>query len=392
MNPTSVGDQVLRPGSEVTLREGETLYVVNRRYPHTVRFRPPGSSGQSRGDVSHDLAGDLSRAASDKSEWDQSEPTSKRARLEDPGGTSKGSPTSENKDQIWLQDTWTENNKLLSFTKKGVHARSKFAGFDIDGTIITTKSGKVFPTGTDDWRILYAEIPRKLKELLAEEYKIVLFTNQRGISRGKLHPQDFKSKVEAIISRLGIPIQVYVSTGLGSYRKPMLGMLELLQEQGNAGVKIDLESCVYVGDAAGRPANWAPDRKKKDFSCSDRLFALNAGIPFHTPEEFFLGWRKAAFHLPEFDPRNLDLSIPLYEPPSASLTSAGPEVIVAVGFPGSGKSTFIQQHLVRDGYVYANRDTLGSWQKCVTVCEAALRDGKRVAVDNTNPDLESRSR
>ncbi len=24
-------------------------------------------------------------------------------------------------------------------------------------------------------------------------------------------------------------------------------------------------------DAAGRPANWAPGKKKKDFSCSDRL-------------------------------------------------------------------------------------------------------------------------
>lgn len=28
-------------------------------------------------------------------------------------------------------------------------------------------------------------------------------------------------------------------------------------------------------DAAGRPENWAPGRKKKDFSCSDRLVKLS---------------------------------------------------------------------------------------------------------------------
>ena len=33
----------------------------------------------------------------------------------------------------------------------------------------------------------------------------------------------------------------------------------------------------YVGDAAGRAKGWAKD-KPKDFSCSDRMFAANAGI------------------------------------------------------------------------------------------------------------------
>lgn len=43
-----------------------------------------------------------------------------------------------------------------------------------------------------------------------------------------------------------------------------------------AGTDLDLSTSFYVGDAAGRPANWQPG-KKKDFACSDRLFALNLG-------------------------------------------------------------------------------------------------------------------
>jgi bifunctional polynucleotide phosphatase/kinase len=56
--------------------------------------------------------------------------------------------------------------------------------------------------------------------------------------------------------------------------------------QKNSGLKIELSESLYCGDAAGRPQGWAP-KKKKDFSCSDRLFAMNIGIKFFTPEEHF---------------------------------------------------------------------------------------------------------
>lgn len=48
-------------------------------------------------------------------------------------------------------------------------------------------------------------------------------------------------------------------------------------ENCNKGVVVDEKESFYVGDAAGRPKNWAPG-KNKDFSCTDRMFAANVGI------------------------------------------------------------------------------------------------------------------
>ncbi|XP_068173160.1 bifunctional polynucleotide phosphatase/kinase [Antennarius striatus] len=302
--------------------------------------------------------------------------------------SSSSSPSSKG----CLKSSWAQIDNLMVYTAAGVKGSDKIAGFDIDGCIITTKSGKVFPTAPDDWKILYPEIQPKLASLLRMGYKVVFFTNQLGIAKGKLRPEVFKSKVEDILATLQLPVQVFVSTGPGVYRKPVMGMWNHLCVKANQGVTVDRTQSIYIGDAAGRPENWAPGKKKKDFSCSDRLFALNIGLQFFTPEEYFLGWKRACYNLPNFDPRTLDCNARLYEPPSASLTSSQTEVVVAVGFPASGKSTFFHTHIVPKGYAYVNRDALGSWQSCVSACQRYLNEGCSVAVDNTNPDVESRKR
>ncbi|XP_077115839.1 bifunctional polynucleotide phosphatase/kinase [Ranitomeya variabilis] len=444
-NPTSVGKVKLKQGESTLMNENQTLHLVNSLHPYTVVFinespritgkpkatrpvsRKPVAAASPKKTITDFFGASTSESnkRTKREEDDKSEPSNKRTKLQasapKPAENSEDSEEDDTSRKLrelqemasqrgkistkasndspdsqrgaaCSRDSWEEHGKLLVFNKKGVQPSSKIIGFDIDGTIITTKSGKVFPTSPDDWRILYPEIPKKLKALLSDGYKIIFITNQMGISRGKLRPEVFKAKAEAILDELGIPVQIFVATGMGIYRKPATGMWDFLCEKANDGIKVKKEDCIYVGDAAGRPANWAPDRKKKDFSCSDRLFAVNIGINFYTPEEFFLGWKKAAFQLPTFDPKALDPNGPPYEPASSSLVSSSVEVVVTVGFPAAGKSTFIKENLVPKGYVYANRDTLGTWQKCVAACEEALKSKKSIVIDNTNPDLESRSR
>ena len=139
-------------------------------------------------------------------------------------------------------------------------------------------------------------------------------------------------------------LKVFVSPGTAKYRKPFVGMWERLEAEDNDRVQIDRARSIFVGDAAGRPAKGVPisnllqfpfsdhfcvvdlldsifdftskfQSKKKDFSCTDRLFAINIGTPFQTPEEYFLGKATESFDMPEFDPRKLfDNPKPLVEP------------------------------------------------------------------------------
>ncbi|XP_060076989.1 bifunctional polynucleotide phosphatase/kinase-like [Ylistrum balloti] len=286
---------------------------------------------------------------------------------------------------------WEHHDKLYVYTGKGVRSSSKIAGFDIDGTIITTKSGRVFPKDNGDWKILYPEIPGKLKKLHEQGYKIVFFTNQKGVEKGKTLIEDLQQKFTSLLKLMGVSAQILISTGDGMFRKPCLGMLKFLRDRGNEDIKVSIPDSFYVGDAAGRPAKWAPG-KKKDFSCSDRMFAMNAGLKFYTPEEYFLGQPKAKYEMPDFDPRKVNNNDCLTDPRDAKVFSSSQEMVILVGFPASGKSFFSTTRLVPKGYVHINRDSLGTWQKCVALCTKSLKEGKSVVIDNTNTVKEQRAR
>ncbi len=87
------------------------------------------------------------------------------------------------------------------------------------------------------------------------------------------------------------------------------------------------DSSFYCGGAASREQGWATGRKK-DFSCSDRLLAINMGLMFNTPEETFIDHKAMAkFAMSKFDPRTVRKDAPLLEPTGAKLASQKQEVM-----------------------------------------------------------------
>ncbi|CAH0751423.1 unnamed protein product [Diatraea saccharalis] len=352
---------------------GSKIEVLFNHYIHIIEFDPPPEECDNKKNYN-------------KRKLDNDESTyhSKKIKVE---------KESENKDCYETkEDKWEEidNGELYIYTPKGVRSSMKIAAFDMDGTLIKTKSGKVHPVDINDWQIAFPNGTEKLKALPSQGYKVVILTNQAAIGNGRVKIGDFKKKIESIVSKLAVPIQVFLATGKTFYRKPATGMWKILTEQKNDNLAVDKDDSFYCGDAAGRAANWAPG-KKKDHSMVDKLMAENLGLKFYTPEQFFLGHSIANVPMikPSFIPKEITT-----EPFNDSLISKEKEILVLVGFPGSGKSFLSKQIEKRSNnqYVAVCRDILGSWQKCATEATKLLERGKSVIIDSTNPDLESRSR
>lgn len=283
---------------------------------------------------------------------------------------------------------------------------AKFALFDLDGTLITTASGRKFGGDPTDWKWWDPSVPTKLQELHEEGHTVIILSNQGGVtiqsdpkSKGPKTPKrlpQWKQKVSAILTQLDVPTTVYAATGKDIFRKPRVGMWkELCKDLDVTEADIDKEACFFVGDAGGRLPLPAADGRKavaKDFSCSDRNFAHNIGIKYETPEEFFLGEQPREFQR-DFDLTSYPKSIPTEEGQSPVLfeKTNDKDVVLFCGPPGAGKSTFYWRYLKPLGYERVNQDNLKTKDKCLKVAKEHLEEGDSVAVDNTNADPETRS-
>jgi bifunctional polynucleotide phosphatase/kinase len=117
-------------------------------------------------------------------------------------------------------------------------------------------------------------------------------------------------------------------------------------------MRTDMTESFFVGDAAGRLKN-SLHRDTGDHSGVDLKFALNTGLRFYTPEQYFLGSDPNPTRLTGFNAANfVNLSRTLVTPsnlPIVPKVRSGapvnkPELVIFVGPPASGKSTFYKQY------------------------------------------------
>lgn len=230
-----------------------------------------------------------------------------------------------------------------------------YVGFDLDGTLIQTKSGKTFPEDKNDWKFKFDNVPQKLQSLKED---IIIITNQGGKN---FNIKEFKEKILDIHEKIGTSFRIYIATENDRYRKPCTGIYDdYISKKGKL--------LMYIGDAAGR---------KGDHSDTDYKLSINLNISFQTPELFFLGK----------DEGKTKISYPVF-PEVDNIYKPEKELVILVGMPGSGKSWYCKTYFPH--YERINQDQLKTKDKCVKMCEDKMKKKQKIVIDNTNPGYDTR--
>lgn len=245
----------------------------------------------------------------------------------------------------------------------------KWALFDLDWTLIRptttpcrpTLSGGPFCQQPDDWAVIPGRIER-LQDFVREGWSVGIISNQKFANKSVVVARMinvfnlFNKYLPDIILMVATDeSRVDPTNPLTEYRKPGVGWGFYLPFVVTNGRKEGL----FCGDAVQDISR--PDRSW-GYADSDRQFAINMGIAFFTPEEIF-----PQIKLPEA----------LFTMPKLLLLLVGP--------PGSGKSTFAKR-LGQVGWALIESDVYKSnWSRMQKEIHNQLMQGRRVVVDATHP-------
>ncbi|CAE7884684.1 PNKP [Symbiodinium microadriaticum] len=279
---------------------------------------------------------------------------------------------------------------------------AKVAGFDLNDTLVSSKIGAPgYQVTVSDWIFYSAAVPRRIAELHEQGFRLVVFTNQGNIRSaldGK-RAEAFKGYVDDFAKKLEVPLLVIASTQRDKYRKPNTGMWEHLAKVN--GVAIDLAESFYIGDAAGGAG---------EHSADDAEFAKAVGVRFTHTRDYFgpAGGGPSEAGTAEGPPKKvarlIGLGDSLVKSPEKPICIPGsrpdpPVLLILVGLPGCGKSTFADrlgppagsEDRVGMPWRRVCQDLLRSKEACVRAASTCLSQGISVIIDRTNINAEQRA-
>lgn len=223
--------------------------------------------------------------------------------------------------------------------------RSRVAFFDYDHTLVIPKSGGIFPKDIDDWKWIRPNVPEIVKQFYHKGYAIYIVTNQSKPWK--------KDQIQIALETLDIPLTICIAFDKTLYKpnphiyKKAIGDKQLKKES------------FMCGDAMGRP---------NDHSDCDLKFAEAIGITCISPEELF-----------PIQNNNLNIKI-----------SDKQELIVMVGFMGSGKSYISATIFEPAGYFIVHGDEFKTTVKMIKAATEPIKQGKSIVFDATNPSIKKR--
>ncbi len=149
--------------------------------------------------------------------------------------------------------------------------------FDVDGTLVTTKSGATFRKSADDWQWLPGRL-EKLRKLRAQGVKLACATNQGGVAFGFM---TFADILEANVRMLeDVPLDYTHLFMCVTHPKATIDIYRQASADRKPGPGMLLEAMEVFGVKPGETL-MVGDREE------DEQAAKNAGVSFQWADEYF---------------------------------------------------------------------------------------------------------